>query len=177
MNAAGLEHAKSAARLLKNQAVDVIYSSPSSRTRMTANEVAAVMGIPIVEEPNLRERRFGIWDGLTFDEIARDHPEAYKLWRQDPVHYTPEGGETIEGLLERVSASVKKFISEHQAKTILVVSHVGPIRVCLAEALKIPLAWYRQLRIDYGSITRVDYGASQNNLVFTNLSEEIIINQ
>lgn len=173
LNAAGIAQAQSAAKILRGQAVDVIYASPSRRTRMTADEVAGVVKVPVAEDPALRERPFGVWDGLSFEEIAQDFPEAYQAWRQDPVHYTPEGGETIEGLRERVTASIEGYIERHPGKTILVVSHVGPIRVCLTEALKIPLAWYRQLRIDYGAITRVDYGSGQNNLVFANVSNLI----
>ena len=173
LNTAGLAQVKSAAKLLSSQSVDVIYTSPSSRTRMTADEAARVIQAPIVEEPDLRERRFGIWDGLYFEEIARDYPEAYQSWRQDPVHFTPEGGETMDGVMDRVGASVERMLGEHQGKTILVVSHVGPIRVCLTAALKIPVAWYRQLRIDYGAITRVDYGSSQNNLVYANVTGQL----
>lgn len=170
LNTAGIAQAQAAARLLRTQQVDVIYASPSSRTRMTAAELAQVIKSPIVEESNLRERRFGIWDGLFFDEIAREYPGDYQAWRQDPVHYTPKGGETIDGLMERVGSAVAAMVEKHRSKTILVVSHVGPIRVSMAEALKIPVEWYRQLRIDYGSITGIEYGATQNNLIFANIS-------
>ncbi len=170
LNAVGLEQAQAAAKLLRSQSVDVIYTSPSSRTRMTAGEIAQVVSAPVVEAADLRERRFGIWDGLYFDEIARDYPQAYQSWKQDPVHYTPEGGETIEGLLGRATALVKTVVGGHGGKTIVVVSHVGPIRVCLTEALRIPVAWYRQLRVDYGALSGVDYGSNQNNLVFANVS-------
>jgi broad specificity phosphatase PhoE len=107
---------------------------------------------------------------LFFDEIAREYPGDYQAWRQDPVHYTPKGGETIDGLMERVGSAVAAMVEKHRSKTILVVSHVGPIRVSMAEALKIPVEWYRQLRIDYGSITGIEYGATQNNLIFANIS-------
>ena len=170
LNAAGLAQAQSAAEMLCAQTVDAIYASPSSRTRMTADAIARVVPAPIAEDIALRERRFGIWDGLYFEAIARDYPGAYHAWRQDPVHFTPEGGETIDELSERVTKAVAKIIGEHQGKTVLVVSHVGPIRVCLTQALKIPVAYYRQLRVDYGSLTRVDYGQRQNNLVFANMS-------
>lgn len=174
LNAEGLDQARSAGKLLRSQSVDVIYSSPSSRTRTTADEIARVVGAPIIEDGALYERRFGIWEGLYFKEISQKYADAYQLWRQDPVYYTPEGGETIDGLLGRVTAAIERFIGDHRGKTILVVSHVGPIRVCITQALKIPLLWYRQLRIDYGSLTRIDYGDSQNNLVFANMSHLFI---
>ncbi len=171
LNAVGIAQARSAAKLLRaHHPIDVIFSSPSSRTRMTADEIAQIVNAPIIEEQNLRERRFGEWDGLYFKDIAQDHPDAYQLWRQDPVYYTPQGGETIERLLGRVTLAVEKMIRDNHGKTILIVSHVGPIRVCLTEAMKIPINHYRQLRIDYGALSRVDYGSQQNNLVFTNLT-------
>jgi len=170
LNADGQEQARAAGELLRSQSVDVIYTSPSSRTRMTADAIAGLVNAPVIQEASLRERPFGLWDGLYFAEIAEQYPEAYQLWRRDPVHYTPQGGETIEDLLGRVAATVHGIITEHHGKTIAVVSHVGPIRVCLTAALKIPVQWYRQLRIDYGSLTRVEYGESQNNLAYANLS-------
>jgi broad specificity phosphatase PhoE len=171
LNAAGVAQARAAAKLLgAHHPIDVIYTSPSSRTRMTCAEIAQVVKAPVIEEPKLRERPFGIWDGLYFKDIAQDYPDAFQSWRQDPVYYTPEGGETIEGLLGRVTSAVAGMIRDNQGKSILVVSHVGPIRVCLTDAMKIPLAYYRQLRIDYGALSRVDYGTQQNNLVYANLT-------
>jgi len=170
LNAEGQAQARAAARLLSSQSPEVIYTSPSSRTRMTAFEISQAVKAPIKENDTLCERRFGIWEGLYFQEISQKYSDAYRLWREDPVHYTPEGGETIDDLLERTAAAIEQMIGDYRGKTILVVSHVGPIRVCLAAALKIPVHWYRQLRIDYGSLTAVDYGASQNNLLFANVS-------
>ena len=170
LNEEGQEQARAAARLLSSQSVDVIYTSPSSRTCMTAFEISQAVKAPIKENEALRERRFGIWEGLYFQEISQKYSDAYQSWREDPVHYTPEGGETIDDLSERTAAAIEEMIRNHRRKTILVVSHVGPIRVCLTSALKIPVQWYRQLRIDYGSLTAVDYGASQNNLLFANVS-------
>ena len=173
LNEQGLDQARAAGRLLRLQSVDVIYSSPSSRTCMTADEIAHIVGAPVIKDSSLYERRFGVWEGLYFSEISQKYADAYQAWRQDPVHFTPEGGETIDGLLGRVISATERFIGAHQGKTILIVSHVGPIRVCLTHALKIPLQWYRQLRIDYGSLTRVDYGRSQNNLIFANMLDSL----
>jgi broad specificity phosphatase PhoE len=171
LNEEGLTQAGFAGEVLRAQAVDAIYTSPSSRTRMTADAIARVSGAAVIEDGALRERRFGIWEGLYFDEISQRYAHEYGLWRRDPVHYTPEGGETIDELLTRVTSAVERFTEDHRGGTVLVVSHVGPIRVCLTHALKIPVLWYRQLRIDYGSLTRVDYGERQNNLVYANLNK------
>lgn len=170
LNELGKGHARDAAALLARQPVDAIYASPSCRTRMTADEIARLTGVGVVEDEALRERRFGVWDGLYFDEIEREYPDEYKAWKRDPAGYTPRAGETMETLLRRAGGVIADLVQAHPEQTVVVVSHVGPIRVCVADALKIPLAWYRQLRIDYGSLTRVDYGRSQNNMIYSNLS-------
>jgi len=176
LNDDGLSQAGAAGELLRSMAVDAIYTSPSRRTRMTADKIAEGIGAPVYEESDLLERRFGLWEGLYFEEIASQYASEYQLWRQDPVHYTPDGGETIDDLLGRVTSAEQRILSEHHGKTVVVVSHVGPIRVSLTAALKIPIEWYRQLRIDYGSLTRVDFGSTQNNLIFANLIKSLKYN-
>jgi ribonuclease H / adenosylcobalamin/alpha-ribazole phosphatase len=175
LNNEGVTQAQDAGELLQLQSVDAIYTSPSSRTRMTADQISRTAKIPnvITEDRALSERRFGIWEGLFFDEISQKYAEGYQLWRQDPIHYTPAGGETIDELLTRVNSAIQRIIEAHFGKTIVVVSHVGPIRVALTAALRVPVQWYRQLRIDYGSLTRVDYGSSQNNLIYSNIIKSL----
>lgn len=164
----GREHARHAADLLADEPVDVIYASPMQRTRSTAEAIAATTGAPLHFKPQLKERPFGIWDGLYFDEIARDYPEAFKAWKQDPVYFVPEGGETIQDHMNRVTGALERILDAHRGQRIVVVAHVGPIRMCITEALTMPLAAYRRLTIDYGSLTRVDYGEQQNNLIYLN---------
>lgn len=171
LNSEGAQHAQDAADLLARQKVDAIYASPSLRTRSTAEAITKSTGMEIQFVADLRERRFGVWDGLYFEEIERDFPEEYRAWKRDMAGYTPQGGETMEALLRRTTAEIARIVAQHAHQTVVVVTHVGPIRVCVADALKIPLEWYRQLRIDYGSLTCIDYGRSQNNLIYANLTK------
>lgn len=171
LNSEGAEHARDAADLLARQRVDAIYASPSLRTRSTAEVIAKSTGLEMQFVSGLRERRFGVWDGLYFEEIERRFPDDYHAWKRDIAGYTPEGGETMEALQRRTVAEIARIVARHARQTVVVVTHVGPIRVCVAEALKIPLEWYRQLRIDYGSLTCIDYGRSQNNLIYANLTK------
>jgi len=175
LNEEGVSQARSAAEMLAVSRVDAIYSSPSSRTMMTAQEIARAQNTSIHEVADLRERRFGAWDGMYFDEIEAKYPEEYALWKQDPVRYTPSGGETIEHLEARVTRVLEEIVKNHMGKKIIVVSHVGPIRVGLTKALGIPIDNYRQLTIDHASLTRVDFGVSQNNLLYANLTKDNFI--
>ena len=173
LTAEGLSQAQRAAALLAGQSTDLIYSSPMQRTRTTAEEIAACCGTQVIFDPKLKERPFGIWDGLFFDEIARDYPEQFQSWKKDPVSFVPEGGEPIHAHMARVKTALQQIIDAHRGQRIVVVSHVGPIRMCLTDALQMPLASYRRLTIDYASVTRVDYGNRQNNLVYMNICGKV----
>jgi len=168
LNTEGLYQAKSAAVALKSQGISKIYASPAKRTQMTAQQISEVTGLPIETKPEWVERRFGIWEGLYFHEIEGQYPELYKKWKQDNVGFTPEDGETIHNVESRLESSLNHIIEKHLGETIVIVSHVGPIRVCLCKSLNIPIENYRQIRVDYASISRVDYGTTRNNLINVN---------
>ncbi|MBK8163700.1 MAG: histidine phosphatase family protein [Gammaproteobacteria bacterium] len=173
LTAEGLAQAQLAATLLADQAIEAIYSSPMMRTRMTAELIADKSTARVIFEPRLKERPFGIWDGLYFDEIARDYPDQFLAWKRDPISFVPEGGETIDAHMDRVKSALQDIIDNHRGQRILVVSHVGPIRMCITDALGMPLSSYRRLTIDYASVTRVDYGRKQNNLIYMNISGKL----
>jgi broad specificity phosphatase PhoE len=164
----GVRQAEAAAELLKGEAVDAVYVSPMQRTRMTAQPIIAALQAPLHVDDQLKERPFGLWDGMYFDDIQRDFPDEFKAWKRDPVGFVPQGGETIHEHSDRISAAVQRIISNHTGETVVVVMHVGPIRMCVTQALQMPLSAYRRLTVDYGSLTRIDYGRRQDNLIYLN---------
>lgn len=164
----GQRQAREAALLLKMEPVDAIYVSPLQRAVMTAQPIIDSLAVPYHLDAQLKERPFGIWDGMYFDDIQRDFPEQFKAWKRDPVGFVPEGGETIEKHKLRITAAIQDIVSRHPGGMVVVVMHVGPIRMCVTDALQMPLIAYRQLTIDYGSLTRIDYGKRQNNLIYLN---------
>ncbi|RMD78279.1 MAG: histidine phosphatase family protein [Gammaproteobacteria bacterium] len=167
----GQAQAADAARLLQAaEPLAAIYASPALRTRMTAEPVARAFGLEVATDERLRERRFGVWEGLRFQEIEERYPEQYAAWKRDKAGYTPEGGETMHQVLERLEAALAEIRARHPGATVLVVSHVGPIRLALAQALGMPVAAYRRIAVDYGACSRVDYGRTQHDLIYANLS-------
>jgi len=168
LNSAGLAQAEVAATALAGVAVDAIYASPALRTQMTAQVIAKKHDADVITRDAFLERRFGAWDGLYFDEVEKNDPDGYLAWKIDPLNFSPEGGETITVLLARVKGGIDEILSIHAGETIVVVAHVGSIRVALADALQMPLAAYRQLRIDYASQSAVDFGGRQNNIIYVN---------
>lgn len=165
----GVEQAAQAAQMIRGQPVAAIYASPMQRTRSTAEPIVEATGVALTLHAGLRERPFGIWDGLYFEEIARDYPEEFQSWKRDPVRFVPEGGEPIDAHRERVTGALREIIAAHPGELLVVVAHVGPIRMCLTDALSMPLEAYRRLTVDYGSLSRVDYGRKQNNLIYMNM--------
>ncbi|MDH3325954.1 MAG: histidine phosphatase family protein [Gammaproteobacteria bacterium] len=168
LNENGLHQAKSAAIELKDGNITKIYCSPAKRTMMTAEEVVKVTGAELELVPEWVERRFGKWEGMYFKEIEETYPEEYMCWKQDMVNYTPENGETINNVKDRLAKGLLKITQKHTNENVLIVTHVGPIRVSLCQAMSIPLKNYRQIRVDYASMSRVDYGETTNNLIFLN---------
>ena len=85
LNARGRDQAAAAAPLLAALRPDAIVSSDLSRAADTAGALAAVTGLPVSFDARLRERHFGIWQGLTLDEIAERYPTEYAAWRASGV--------------------------------------------------------------------------------------------
>ena len=172
LNSTGLAQAEQAAKYLAAENVSAIYASPCLRTKMTAEAIAKHhKQLSIVFDADLVERNFGRWEGMYFDEIESQCPDQYKEWKENQAAFKPESGESVYDLAERVVPVVAKIVAAHVGQTVIVVAHVGPIRVLLAKALGFAVEGYRQLAIDPASATAIDYGVSQNNLVFMNFHE------
>jgi len=171
LNELGLAQAKSSALSFNGTNIEKIYCSPAKRTMMTAKEVVSVTGAELEIVPEWVERRFGEWEGLYFNDIEERYPAAYSQWKQDMVGYTPKGGETINDVVSRLKGGLQRITARHLEENILIVTHVGPIRISLCQAMEIPLTNYRQIRIDYASKSRVDYGETRNNLIYLNQYE------
>ena len=168
LNGEGLLQASQAAELLSSVKAQALISSPLARTRMTAQVISDATGLEVETDNRLVERKFGIWEGLYFNEIEEQYPGLYQDWKRNQAEFKPEGGESVFDLLGRVSEVISDVKQRLAGKTVIVVSHVGPIRVLLADAMGISVKSYRQIGIDYASLSCVDYGMSQNNLVLHN---------
>lgn len=158
------------AKFLAGVKLAAIYTSPTRRTSDTARSIAATHGLTPEPVSALRERHFGVWEGLFFHEIERDFPDAYNRWKRDNAAFKPDGGESVYDLLQRLSAWLAKIIPVHAGRPIAIISHVGPIRTAIAAAVELPMEHYRRLTIGYASISQVNYGRKQNNLISLNVS-------
>jgi probable phosphoglycerate mutase len=152
----GLAQARAAARALKGRGVDAIVTSPLARCRDTAAEVAAATGADVRVEDGFRETDFGERVGLTFAEAERRGPEALKAWLADP-NAAPPGGESFTQVSRRVRTALDKVKVRYRHRTVVVVSHVTPIKMLVREALGAPMASLYRMRLDVGSLTAIDW--------------------
>src|SRR3990172_608457 len=166
LNAEGRLQADRVGAWIKEGEIAAIYVSPCTRTIETANPIVKILNLEYKILDDLKERGFGIWEGLTFKEIEERYAGGLEKWKRDPISYTPEDGESIIDLQKRVSDVVQYIRQEHRGKKVVMVTHMGPIRVAIAMALQIPLTNYRHVQIHPGSATRIDYGITAANLIY-----------
>jgi probable phosphoglycerate mutase len=120
------------------ESIDVVVASPVRRTRETADIVATALGLPVEEEPGFAEMEFGEWDGLTFTEVAERDKARMEAWFAD-MATAPPGGESFVQVRERVLAGLDRVLASHTGRTVVVVSHVTPIKTLVAHAMEAPL--------------------------------------
>ena len=121
LNETGREQAETLAAELADEPIAAVYSSDLMRAHETARIVADRLGLDVVTVPGLRERRFGSWEGLQDVEVERLFPG---------VHGPPDG-EPRDDMTRRVLESLERIAASNDGRTVLVVTHGGPIRAVL----------------------------------------------
>ena len=134
LNASGLAQAELVARRLKDEKFDVIYSSDLSRAAVTAEKIAA--GRPVIHTEMLREWYFGQWQGMSLQEITRQYPAEFQLFKSGSLDFLPPGGESAAEFLDRAEKFMEMLLKEHAGQRILCVSHGGFIKQTLKVVLK-----------------------------------------
>ncbi len=145
-------------------AVHAVVSSPLARCRQTAAAAADRLGLDVTVEEGLRETDFGAWDGLTFAEARQRDPETMTAWLGDPAA-APPGGESFARVAERVAAARDALLAAHRGRTVLLVSHVTPIKTLIRLALGAPPEALFRMRLDPAALSAVDHYADGNTSV------------
>jgi ribonuclease H / adenosylcobalamin/alpha-ribazole phosphatase len=154
----GVAQARAAGEALADRGVDVILASPLKRTRQSAQEVADVLGVPVRLDEGFREIDFGEWEGLTFAEVRERWPADLNAWLADP-DVAPPGGESMTATARRVRTARDKLVVRYRKQTVLVVTHVTPIKLLVRLALEAPPSSVYRMHLDVASLTAVDWYA------------------
>ncbi|MGW5133968.1 bifunctional RNase H/acid phosphatase [Streptomyces sp. NPDC004135] len=159
----GREQAERAAALLARRGtIQAVVSSPLARTRETAGIVAARLGLDVEIEDGLRETDFGAWEGLTFAEVRERHPDDLNAWLASPDAEPTGGGESFAATAERIAVTRDKLIAAHQGRTVLLVTHVTPIKTFVRLALGAPPESLFRMELSAASLSAVAYYADGN---------------
>jgi len=150
--------AAAGARLAERGGIDLIVSSPLVRALATAQAVADCTGAGLVTDEGLVETDFGSWEGMTFGEIRTNWPEQMNAWLAD-AEVAPPGGESFAAVGERVSAALDRLLRAHEGQTLVVVSHVTPIKTIVCRALLAPTGALFRMHLDIASLTQAEWFA------------------
>lgn len=165
LNETGIEQAARLAAALAREPIAAIYSSDLGRALATAEPVAAALGLTVRQNPLLRERNYGLFEGKTIAEIVEQHPEdAERLRLRDARHRMP-GGESQTEFFERVTGAVRAIAAEENGaprcdgdvkRTILLVTHGGALDMLYRAAFELPLDAERACPIPNALINRIE---------------------
>ena len=155
LNENGIEISKKIVEKLPSKLISKIFCSDLKRAKKTAEIINDTLKIPIVFDPRLRERKYGDWEGITWNEVYQKNPDLKKLKKTHPLTYKAPGGETGNEILRRIS----EFLTDlHDDKgDILIVSHSGPIRAFIVLVKQIsPDLFYEIHLIKNSQIVEID---------------------
>lgn len=141
--------------------VSAVISSPLVRTVQTAEAIATALGRPVETADDLVECDFGAWEGLTFAEVRAAHADALASWSGSP-EIAPPGGESFAAVGARVARGRDAVLAAHAGATVVVVSHVTPIKLLVQAALDAPPSALFRLFLDTASVSIVDYAGDGN---------------
>ncbi|MGW4028308.1 bifunctional RNase H/acid phosphatase [Streptomyces sp. NPDC004838] len=166
LSPAGVRQAEAvAAALAARGTVQEIVSSPLKRCRETAEAVAARLNLGVRIEDGLRETDFGAWEGLTFGEVQERHPEDLAAWLASPKIAPTGGGESLAVVARRVASARDRLLSRAAGRTVLLVTHVTPIKTLVRLALGAPPESVFRMELSAASVSAVAYYADGNTSV------------
>ncbi|MEU6237014.1 bifunctional RNase H/acid phosphatase [Kitasatospora sp. NPDC047058] len=153
---------RAAEALAARGSVQAVVASPMRRTRETAEIVAARLGLEVRYEDGLREVDFGDWEGLTFAEVQERYPDDLTAWLGSPRAKPTGSAESFTTLTHRAGVARDKILARYPGKTVLVVSHVSPIKTLVRLALGAPPDSLYRMELSAASLCAVQYYADGN---------------
>ncbi|MGH8531197.1 MAG: histidine phosphatase family protein [Gammaproteobacteria bacterium] len=134
---------------------DRIVSSPLERCAGFARELSRCRSLPMELNQDLREMHFGAWEGRTAADLAAIDAEALTRFWRDPFKYTPPGAETLSQLQSRTLGTLKALMTQYRRQRLLLITHGGPIRILLCQALGKPIEKSLKIEVPPASLHRL----------------------
>jgi 2,3-bisphosphoglycerate-dependent phosphoglycerate mutase len=160
LNAAGLVQAEATAAGLTGHVFDAAYSSDLDRAWQTAQAVGRRQQLEVRRAPGLRERHYGVLQGLTTAEIAVRYPKAYAHYLARTPDHDFKTGESLVDFAARIVAAIEALAANHPGETLLLVSHGGVLDICYRKATGRDLAAVRDFSIPNAALNWFEIGST-----------------
>jgi broad specificity phosphatase PhoE len=157
LSRAGVLRMEKAAAFLTSFMIDRVFTSTLSRSIESGRIVAKLQRLDVEIEPAFDEVSFGVWEGLTFDEIRMRYPGEHALWVEDPAAHPPPEGESFEIAQKRSMERLTGIIEECKGQTVALVAHAGIMRIMIFSLLNMKLSRLFRIGQDYGAINIIDF--------------------
>lgn len=157
LNARGQWQVRRLAKAVADEGISAIYASDLLRAWQTALAVAEPLGLAVRQEPGLRERGFGVFEGMTFQEIRERWPQQSDRWRRRDPTFSSEGGENLIDFSARCLAAASRLAAAHPGETVALVAHGGVMDCLYRAAARVALDAPRSWQLGNASINRLLY--------------------
>ncbi|MDP6510721.1 MAG: histidine phosphatase family protein [Dehalococcoidia bacterium] len=165
LNEVGHRQARAVGEAMRAEKIDAIYSSPLSRARDTAQQIAQHHDMRVTLEPDFTEIDAGDLEGFHFGQLPQEHPAFWKQWREGTGSIACPGGESLGDVMERAWAALVRIRDHHPEDTVVVVCHTFTVIALFLRALNMAPGLFRRLRLEVGSFTVIDLNGDQSRLV------------
>lgn len=132
-----------------------IVTSPLLRCQAFAQELAQTHNLPCHADDRLKEIGFGVWEGMTRDQLRADDPHILQRFFSDPVANRPQGAEVLSDFQQRVCSAIDAVVQTHSGQHILLVAHAGVIRAAISYVLGAPIENMFRIKVSNAAITRL----------------------
>lgn len=155
LNPLGQRQAAALGPALADEGLVAVVASDLQRAWQTGQALADALGLPLLAEPGLRERCFGVLEGLTPDQIEAQRPDDARRWRTREPAWQPEGGESLVTFQARSLAAVERIAAGFAGQAVALVSHGGVVDVLHRAATRVPLDRPRSWALGNATINRL----------------------
>jgi len=137
--------------------LSAVYCSDLSRAITSAEIIAEPHSLKPIIVSSLRERNFGLWEGMSFDEIREKYPLELDAWADNPLKFSPLEGESTSAMKGRVIQAMNDIMENRNKENIAIVAHGGVNRIILCHILEIPLENIFRIEQDYGALNIIEF--------------------
>ncbi len=157
LNEKGREEGKALAAYFRDIPLLAIYSSPLVRAMETAETIAAPQNRIVIPEPAFTDLDFGLWQGLTIQEVKESYPDLYRAWRERPHEVTFPQGENLAGVRDRAWQGLMRRVEENRDQTFLIVTHRVVTKILLMMVLGLDLSQFWRIQQNTAAVNCLDH--------------------